>query len=85
MNDPYGRHYGYPLLAAAGVRSGTLYPILDRFLADGWLGDDWELPDEATAKKPRRYYTLTDKGRIELGALVSANVSVDQVGGLVLP
>lgn len=69
MDDPYGRHYGYPLLERAKVRSGTLYPMLDQMVVDGWLEADWELPHEITARKPRRYYTLTNQGRRELGAL----------------
>lgn len=69
MSDPFGRHYGYGLMRQAQVLSGTLYPRLDQMLQDGWVTDAWELPDEAATGKPRRYYTLTDLGRRELGAL----------------
>ncbi|HMJ76103.1 MAG TPA: helix-turn-helix transcriptional regulator [Iamia sp.] len=71
MSDPHGRFYGYPLSKAAKIRSGVLYPMLDRMLEDRWLDDSWELPDETGAKRPRRYYTLTDLGRRELGGIAA--------------
>jgi PadR family transcriptional regulator PadR len=55
--------------------------MLDRFLSDGWVEDAWELPHETTTKKPRRYYTLTDRGRRELGA-VAAQAEVAGIEGL---
>lgn len=61
--------WGYQLTKRSGVRSGVLYPQLDRMLAEGWLEDHWE-ERAADQKRPaRRYYTLTDEGRIELGAV----------------
>lgn len=63
MRDPFGRHYGYPLSQTAGVRSGTMYRVLDYMLQHGLVVDSWETPDELTAKRPRRYYVLTDEGR----------------------
>ncbi len=81
MATPHDRFYGYPLSKASGVRSGVLYPMLDRFLSDGWVEAEWELPHETAAKKPRRYYTLTDAGRRELGA-VAAQAEVADVEGL---
>ena len=69
MSEPLGRHYGYGLLARAHVASGALYPILDRMLQDGWVTDYWEAPGELTARRPRRYYVLTNRGRDELGAI----------------
>jgi PadR family transcriptional regulator PadR len=71
MEDPTGRHWGYDLSRRAGVRSGVLYPILHRVLDEGWLEDGWEDPTQLSGKRPpRRYYELTDEGRIALGALL---------------
>ena len=68
--DPCGRHWGYDLSRRAGVRSGVLYPILDRMLAEGWLEDGWEKPEEIEGGRPRRrYYKLTDHGRHEIGGV----------------
>jgi PadR family transcriptional regulator, regulatory protein PadR len=71
MDDPTGRHWGYALSRASGVRSGVLYPMLSRFLDEGWVTDGWE--DPATIRKkrpPRRYYELTDEGRRALGTVL---------------
>jgi PadR family transcriptional regulator PadR len=71
MEDPTGRHWGYELTKQAGVRSGVLYPVLHRMLDVGWLDDGWEDPAQLKGKRPpRRYYELTDEGRLALGALL---------------
>lgn len=72
MEDPAGRHWGYNLSRRSGVRSGVLYPTLQRMLNEGWVADGWEDQSEIQDKRPpRRYYELTDKGRAELGALLA--------------
>lgn len=70
-SDVGGRIWGYALTKRSGVRSGVLYPQLDRMLHEGWVEDHWESPAEISDKRPaRRYYTLTDEGRAELGGVV---------------
>jgi PadR family transcriptional regulator PadR len=73
MSDPSGRHHGYELSRASGIRSGVMYPVLKRMLDEGWLSDGWE--DEAVASRekrpPRRYYRVTDLGRTALGAILA--------------
>jgi PadR family transcriptional regulator PadR len=69
-DDMFGEHYGYDLSRKAGVRSGVMYPILRRMLEDGWLADGWQDAAETGGRPPRRYYSLTDKGRRELGAVL---------------
>ena len=64
------RIWGYALSKLSGVRFGVLYPQLDRMLNEGWLEDHWESQEEATKRPPRRYYTLTEKGRLNLGGVV---------------
>lgn len=71
MEDPDGQHWGYDLSKRAGVRSGVLYPILQRMLDAGWLIDGWENPATIDRKRPpRRYYKLTSEGRAELVAIL---------------
>jgi PadR family transcriptional regulator, regulatory protein PadR len=72
MSDPSGKHWGYQLSKMSGIRSGVMYPLLTRMLQEGWLEDGWEESDPSKKKKrpPRRYYKLTNQGRIELGAIV---------------
>jgi PadR family transcriptional regulator PadR len=65
------RHWGYELSKRAGVRSGVLYPMLSRMLDAGWVEDGWEDPTTMRDKRPpRRYYELTDRGRLALGGVV---------------
>ena len=71
LADPAGRHWGYELGKRAGVRSGVLYPMLGRMLAEGWLTDGWEdLAKIEGSRPPRRYYELTDEGARSLGAVL---------------
>jgi PadR family transcriptional regulator PadR len=48
------------------VVEGTVYPLLTRLKNDGILKYKWE---ESTSGPPRKYYSLTDEGRIVLAKL----------------
>jgi PadR family transcriptional regulator PadR len=48
------------------VVEGTLYPLLMRQKNQGWLGYRWE---ESPQGPPRKYYSLTEKGRALLREL----------------
>jgi DNA-binding PadR family transcriptional regulator len=59
--------HGYDLLKSIGLGAGTVYPILARLAARGWLDTTW---DDAQATGPRRHlYRLTPLGRREAKAL----------------
>ncbi|MGH3773654.1 MAG: PadR family transcriptional regulator [Pseudonocardiaceae bacterium] len=74
LDEPTGQHWGYELFTRSGVRSGVLYPMLTRMLDEGWLTDGWEDPNTIRDKRPpRRYYELTDKGRLRLGGASPAS------------
>lgn len=51
------------------VVEGTLYPLLTRQKNQGLLNYRWE---ESTQGPPRKYYTITDKGRAVLAELDAA-------------
>jgi PadR family transcriptional regulator, regulatory protein PadR len=71
MEDPDGRHWGYELSKRSGVRSGVLYPILQRMHNEGWLIDGWEnLTGTNRKRPPRRYYELTGAGRVGIAAVL---------------
>ena len=70
--DSFGEHYGYDLSRKAQVRSGVMYPILRRMLEEGWLTDGWQDPRDANGRPARRYYSLTDEGRRQVGAVLEA-------------
>jgi PadR family transcriptional regulator PadR len=42
------------------VPEGTVYPLLSRLKAEGWVDSEWV---EAEAGHPRKYYRLTPGGR----------------------
>lgn len=54
--------YGYALMKATGLKSGTLYPILMRLTDRGFLTASWEEPQDL-GRPPRQIYQLTSKGR----------------------
>jgi PadR family transcriptional regulator PadR len=71
LDAPEAQHWGYDLSRRANVRSGVLYPMLQRMLEEGWLEDGWEDPSQTTDKgPPRRFYKITDLGLAEFGALM---------------
>lgn len=45
---------------------GTLYPLLSRFKREGLLDYEWK---ESKSWPPRKYYSLTEKGKQTLDAL----------------
>jgi PadR family transcriptional regulator, regulatory protein PadR len=71
LADPAAEHYGYDLMKATRLPSGTLYPMLARLQQDGLVHSEWEeqRPD-AAGRPPRKYYRLTAEGarvaRLEL-------------------
>ena len=63
-----GRHYGFDIMDATDLPSGTIYPILRRLDDEGLVRSRWER--ETVARKeqrpPRRYYELTTTGEAKL-------------------
>jgi len=69
--DPSALHYGYDLMKAAKLPSGTLYPMLARLQQDGLVDSEWEAQrEDAGGRPPRKFYRLTAEGlrvaRLEL-------------------
>lgn len=77
-----GRIWGYALSKKSGVRSGVLYPQLDRMMDEGWLVDHWEEQVPDRKRPPRRYYTLTDEGRRNFGAIAHQARNEQRFAGL---
>ena len=72
LEDPAAARYGYDLMKATTLQSGTLYPLLARLKEGGLVDAHWETPAEE-GQRPRRYYQLTAEGvnwaRLELAEL----------------
>ncbi|GIF69406.1 hypothetical protein Ais01nite_74410 [Asanoa ishikariensis] len=63
LSEPDVDRYGLDLMRMTDLASGTLYPVLHRLQAAGWLAADWESVDPASVGRPaRRYYRLTAEG-----------------------
>src|SRR5208282_1602351 len=69
LADPADPRYGYDLMKAAGLKSGTLYPLLGRLEDEKLVTSAWETPQQ-DGQRPRKYYRLTGEGirvaRLEL-------------------
>lgn len=62
---------GAEIAKSTRLASGTLYPILLRFEAAGWLRSEWEYGDPTDLGRPRRrYYMLTGVGAEKAAAVV---------------
>jgi DNA-binding PadR family transcriptional regulator len=69
LADPTGEQYGFGLMKATGVKSGSLYPMLTRLERRGWIESFDEGIDERTEGRPRRrLYRLTGLGQREARA-----------------
>jgi PadR family transcriptional regulator PadR len=63
LENPNQQLAGADIQKLGHVPTGTLYPILLRFEAAGWLYSKWEDIDPAEAGRPRkRFYWLTPIG-----------------------
>ena len=65
-----GNRFGFDIMDATGLTSGTVYPTLDRLEEQGLLRSRWE--PEADARREgrpaRRYFALTAAGAAALEA-----------------
>ena len=60
-----GFRYGFEIMDASGLPSGTVYPILRRLEQAGMLSARWEPEAHAHQEQrpPRRYYQISGAGR----------------------
>jgi DNA-binding PadR family transcriptional regulator len=79
-----GQRFGFDIMAATGLTSGTVYPALERLETQGYLRSRWE--DEAIAHKDgrpaRRYFTLTAAGTTALRAALARYKTLRPLGSL---
>ena len=68
-----GYQYGFDIMDATGLPSGTVYPALRRLEENGQVKAKWEKHAlaQAEARPPRRYYELTKAGRLLLAEAVA--------------
>jgi DNA-binding PadR family transcriptional regulator len=63
-----GDGYGFDIMDATGLPSGTVYPALRRMEASGLVTSAWENAARAQREQrpPRKYYDITRSGRMAL-------------------
>jgi DNA-binding PadR family transcriptional regulator len=59
-----GCRYGFDIMDATGLPSGTVYPALRRMQAEGLISSQWESEKKAVAEQrpARKYYRITRAG-----------------------
>jgi PadR family transcriptional regulator PadR len=75
-----GFHYGFDIMDATGLPSGTVYPILRRLDGEGLLASAWEKQADAQREQrpPRRYYDITAAGEALLADAAARYRALDQ-------
>jgi len=68
-----GSRFGFDIMQATGLTSGTVYPALERLETAGYVKSTWEDAGDAHAagRPARRYFTLTASGATALRAALS--------------
>jgi DNA-binding PadR family transcriptional regulator len=63
-----GYGYGFDVMDATGLPSGTVYPALRRMEAAGLVKSKWENAEVAQREQrpPRKYYDVTRSGQLAL-------------------
>jgi DNA-binding PadR family transcriptional regulator len=75
--DPANWRHGYELGREAGLKTGSLYPILIRLCERGLLEAVWEI-ERAPGRPPRHLYRLTGDG-VKAAARLTETVSATNV------
>ena len=82
LQRPGDRHYGLELTRAAGLKPGSIYPLLARLEDAGWLTSAWEQIDErAEGRRKRRYYQVTGLGQRAGRAALAAAAEAERRAG----
>jgi len=79
-----GCRYGFDVIDATGLQSGTVYRALSKLEDRGLLRSQWEAADDALReKRPRRkYYQITSSGASELEASREQLETLARLAGL---
>ncbi len=68
-----GAGYGFSIMEATDLASGTVYQVLRRFECSGLVSSQWEQSAESagTGRPRRRYYELTQTGEETLARVAA--------------
>lgn len=85
LATPTTPRYGLEIAREAGLKTGTLHPILARLQHAGWIESFWETPadHEDQGRPRRRYYRFTGDGaQTAFRAIAEVSVSGTGLSGL---
>jgi PadR family transcriptional regulator, regulatory protein PadR len=76
-----GYHYGFDIMDATALPSGTVYPILRRLDHEAFVRARWEKDSIAHREQrpPRRYYELTPAGEALVPEAVARYRALDDI------
>jgi DNA-binding PadR family transcriptional regulator len=79
-----GSKFGFDIMNATGLTSGTVYPALERLEAAGYLKSKWEEQAAAHAegRPARRYFTMTAAGAEALRAALAKHRALRPLPGI---
>jgi PadR family transcriptional regulator PadR len=82
-----GYHYGFDIMDATGLPSGTVYPILRRLDREGLVRSRWEAEAQARREQrpSRRYYELTAAGERTLADALNRYRALQDIVPRTLP
>jgi PadR family transcriptional regulator PadR len=78
-----GKQFGFDIMDATGLTSGTVYPALERLESRGFLTSRWEGEADAhrDGRPARRYFTLTAAGATALEAALARYKALRPIPG----
>jgi PadR family transcriptional regulator PadR len=71
LQDTDGACWGLLVIKSSGRPAGSVYPILERLEANGWVTSSWE-DDPSRVGPRRRYYELTAEGATAARSIIAA-------------
>jgi PadR family transcriptional regulator, regulatory protein PadR len=76
-----GHRYGFDIMEATGLPSGTIYPALRRLEQQALMQSSWEKQSKAQAEQrpARKYYKLTAPGERVLAKAVQRYRMLQQI------
>jgi DNA-binding PadR family transcriptional regulator len=75
--------WGLEIVKKTGLKTGTVYPILERLEILGWVTSQWEVSSERKGAR-RRTYLLTHPAIDEIAKITPTNAGV-KVRGSKIP
>jgi DNA-binding PadR family transcriptional regulator len=79
-----GSRFGFDIMDATGLTSGTVYPALDRMESFGLVESEWEDEQDAhrNGRPARRYFALTAPGEVALAEAMRRYKGLRPIAGL---